>query len=256
MSTLHPAARQGFTSAARTYARARPDYPDALLHWLEDVLGLGAGKSAIDLGAGTGKFTKLIVHTGADVTAIEPLDAMRAELAASLPGVRALAGSAEAMPLPDACADAIVCAQAFHWFANAAALAEMHRVLRPGGRLGLVWNVRDETVDWVAAITAIIRPYEGDAPHYHGGAWRRVFRGRWFSSPVEASFAYEHVGPAEEVVVERSLTVSFIAALPDAERAAVRARLKALVASHPALQGRSSVAFPYRTWAYSCARLD
>jgi SAM-dependent methyltransferase len=253
---IHPAARQGFTSAAQTYARARPDYPEALVEWLEQALGLRAGRLAVDLGAGTGKFTGLLLRTGTEVTAVEPLDAMRAELTAALPGVRALAGSAEAIPLPDAIADVVVCAQAFHWFADESALAEIHRVLRPSGRLGLVWNVRDESVDWVAALTAIIGRYGGSAPHYHSGAWRRVFQGRWFSDPVEASFPYQQVGPAEEVIVDRSLTVSYIAALPDNERADVREQLRALVASHPALRGRGSIAFPYRTFAYSCNRLD
>ncbi|WP_245442530.1 class I SAM-dependent methyltransferase [Methylobacterium terrae] len=144
MSDLHPAAATGFASGADTYAKGRPDYPAALSTWLREALRLGPGRAVADLGAGTGKFTGLVAATGADVTAVEPVDAMRARLAASLPGVAALAGSAEAIPLPDGSLDALVCVQAFHWFSTPAALAEIRRVLKVGGRFGLVWNVRDE----------------------------------------------------------------------------------------------------------------
>ncbi len=138
--------------------------------------------------------------------------------AAALPGVQALAGSAQAMPLPDNCAQALVCAQAFHWFASEDALREMQRVLAPGGQLGLVWNVRDEALDWVAAITEIITPHEGDAPRFYKGDWRRPFAGASGShlfSPLElTSFSYLHVGSAQQVILDRFLSVSFIAALP------------------------------------------
>ncbi len=121
----------------------------------------------MDLGAGTGKFTRLLARTGARVVAVEPVDAMRAQLAEALPQVQALAGSAQSIPLANGFADALVCAQAFHWFATVEALEEMRRVLTAEGRLGLVWNVRDESLDWVAEITRIITPYEGDAPRFY-----------------------------------------------------------------------------------------
>jgi SAM-dependent methyltransferase len=131
-----------------------------------------------DVGAGTGKFTPLLAATGADVIAIEPVDAMRAQIVARQPTVRALPGTAQALGLPGASLDAIVCAQAFHWFADRAALDEFARVLKPGARLGLVWNVRDESVDWVAALTRIMTPYEGDAPRFTRAAGARFFRTR------------------------------------------------------------------------------
>src|SRR5262249_26246894 len=152
MTKLHVAAATGFEAGADAYARGRPDYPEALDGWLRDMLGLGSGKAAMDLGAGTGKFTPRLLGTGATVMAVEPVDAMRARLAHDLPEVRALRGPAEAIPADDASFDAIVCAQAFHWFATPTALAEIRRVLKPGGTLGLVWNLRDFSVDWVAAL--------------------------------------------------------------------------------------------------------
>jgi len=253
MPQVHPAAAQGFAASAEAYVRGRPSYPSALLPWLTGTLDLGAGRTCVDLGAGTGKFTRLLAQTGAEVIAVEPVAEMREQLAAGLPGVRALAGTAQALPLAEASVDAVLCAQAFHWFATAEALAELHRVLRPGGRLGLVWNVRDETVDWVAAMTAIMSPFEGATPRFHTGDWRRAFAGAPFTGLEEACFPYQHVGPAREVIVDRCLSVSFIASLPPAGRAQVEASLLELVASHPDLRGRETVAVPYLTHAYVCS---
>jgi ubiquinone/menaquinone biosynthesis C-methylase UbiE len=254
MPDIRSEALDGFGRAAQTYSRGRPDYPEEMLGWLSQSLEIGPGKTAIDLGAGTGKFTKLLLQTKATVIAVEPVNAMRAELAANLPDVRTLTGTARAMTLGDATADAVVCAQAFHWFATEAALAEIHRVLKPDGKLGLIWNVRDDTVDWVAAITKIISPYEGDAPRYYKGEWRHPFAGRLFTDLDEECFAYQHIGTAQTVILDRFLSVSFIAALPDYEKSKVADRLNDLISSHPAIRGRESIVFPYQTHAYSCRR--
>jgi SAM-dependent methyltransferase len=252
MSDLHPMAAEGFSRGADSYGHGRPEFPPAALDWLRDDLGLHAGSAAVDLGAGTGKFTRLLMKTGARVVAIEPVAAMRNRLAANLPEVTALRGQAQHMPLPDASADAVICAQAFHWFASAASLAEIRRVLKPEGVLGLIWNVRDETVDWVAALTRIMAPYEGDAPRYDHGEWRQVFPAVGFDALRERSFALEHVGPPEQVIVERVASVSFIAALDASTRAQVLGEVRALIESTPSLAGRSPVAMPYVTRAYWC----
>ena len=252
MTTIHPAAQNGYSAEAQSYARGRPEYPAELLRWLTDDLNIGVGKVVVDLGAGTGKFTKLLAQIGADVIAVEPVEAMRTQLSGNLPGVRCLAGCAEAIPLETSSADALVCAQAFHWFANKDALGEIHRVLRADGMFGLVWNVRDESVDWVAAITKIVTPYEGDAPRFHKGDWREPFDGEHFTALECTSFVHQHVGTPQQVILDRVLSVSFIAALPPHEKAGVAAQLRELIASHPALRGRDTIAFPYRTEAYRC----
>jgi SAM-dependent methyltransferase len=250
MTDIHHAAAIGFAAKAATYASGRPEYPDSILPWLTASLGLGSAKTALDLGAGTGKFTRLLQATGANVIAIEPVGDMRAELTARLPGVDARTGTATAIPADDASIDLVACAQAFHWFANDHALAEIKRVLKPGGSLLLVWNVRDHSVGWVRSLTDIIAPYEGDAPRYHTGRWRDVFPADGFGPLGETIFAHEHSGPPETVIVDRFMSVSFIAALPETEQAIVRAKLRAVIAATPDMAGAQQVTFPYATHVF------
>jgi SAM-dependent methyltransferase len=179
---------------------------------------------------------------------------MLTQLTYTVPTVAARSGTAESIPLNDGAADAVVCAQSFHWFATAAALKEIHRVLRPGGRLGLVWNLRDESVEWVAAMTAIMTPYEGDAPRYRSGEWRRVFPADGFGPLREVHFSHSHTGDPEQVIVDRVLSVSFIAALPRAQQHVVAAKLHDLIATTPELRGLDEVTVPYDTVAFSCER--
>lgn len=252
MDTIHRSAAAGYAAQADTYVSGRPDYPPALDGWLRDDLRLGPGRTVLDLGAGTGKFTPRLSATGARVVAVEPVPEMLARLAARNPDVAAHPGHAEAIPLADGSVDAVVCAQSFHWFSTPAALAEIRRVLRPGGTLGLVWNVRDESVPWVAALTRIVDAYEDDTPRYRTQNWRAVFPGPGFGPLHERRLPHRHVGPSENVIVGRALSVSFIAALPPGEQAAVAAEIRGLIAATPDLAGHDSVAYPYETVAFHC----
>lgn len=255
MPPVHDAAQTGYSSQAQTYTQGRPTYPEALSSWLRQKLLIDQRTRVLDLGAGTGKFTALLKPLTDRLIAVEPIDAMRREFSKSLPGIEVLAGTAQAIPSPTASVDVVLCAQAFHWFADAQALAEIHRVLTPGGRLGLVWNVRDESVDWVAAITRIITPYEGNAPRFHKGQWRDPFDGSGFSAPELTCFEHSHVGSPETVIMNRILSVSFIASLAPADKAEVTRQLHELIQTHPALRGQESIAFPYQTQAYLSHRL-
>lgn len=159
------------------------------------------GSVVVDLGAGTGKLTRLLEPTGTEIIAVEPVEAMRRALAAIVPRARVLGGTGETMPLHDASVNAVVAAQAFHWLDGDTALAEIHRVLRPRGRVGLIWNVRDESVDWVAELTEIIDPHSGDAPRYRTGAWREAFdRTLGFGPLNERRFRYEQAMTPDGVV--------------------------------------------------------
>ncbi len=253
-ASVHRAATQGFAQAADQYVRGRPDYPAEALGWLRETVGLGPGKTVLELGAGTGKFTARLRETGAQVIAVEPVPEMRAKLAKDFPDVDARDGTAAAIPLADNSVDAIVCAQAFHWFATKAALAEMHRVLRPGGKLGLIWNARDERVPWMAKLTQIVTAYEGDTPRYHSGAWKTVFPDDGFSPLQEEHFLHSHAGAPEDVILNRFMSVSFIAALPEEEKSNVRAQLAAVIASEADLAGQPVIEVIYRTDAYSTTK--
>jgi SAM-dependent methyltransferase len=256
VTEIHTAALQGYATEAQSYMRGRPGYPAEILPWLAYSMRVVPGNLVVDLGAGTGIFTKLLLTTGADVLAVEPVEAMRAQLAEALPGVRVVAGTGSAIPLLSASADAVICAQSFHWFATRSALQEIHRILKPGAKFGLVWNARDESVDWVAAITRIIRPYEVGVPRFYEGDWRKAFTGEYFTALEKSVFAHQHVGAAEKAILDRIQSISFIASLPTHEKDKVADQLRALIASHPALRGRAAISFPYRTEAYSCTRLD
>ena len=253
---VHHAAAAGFAQGADVYAANRPAYPDAARNWLRDRLAIAPGSRVAEVGAGTGLFTRLLLDTGAAVLAIDPVREMLAHLAVELPDAATAVATADALPAADGSLDAIVCATAFHWFATPQVLAEFRRVLRPGGALGLIWNVRDISVPWVRQLSEITDRYQQDAPRQRSQAWRDVFPAPGFSPLRETLMRYDHVGSAEEVIVGRTLSTSFIAALPDDRRTAAIAEVRAMIAATPELAGRKTIAFPYRTMAYDCRRLD
>ncbi|MEZ5865533.1 MAG: class I SAM-dependent methyltransferase [Geminicoccaceae bacterium] len=242
---------KGYHAGAADYVAGRPGYPPEAVDWLREVLGLAAGRKALEVGAGTGKFIPTLQQTGCAIMALEPIAEMREQLVRAFPDVRALAGTADSIPLPDSAVDAVVCAQAFHWFATPEAVAEMRRVLVPGGVLGLIWNVRDEDVAWVAALSAITDRREGDTPRYRTGAWRAAFPAPGLAFIGERQVRNAHVGSAADVVLKRTLSVSFIAGLPADERAEVEREVRALISRTPELAGDKDVAFPYRTSMYA-----
>jgi ubiquinone/menaquinone biosynthesis C-methylase UbiE len=237
-SDLHPATR-GFELAADAYERGRPDYPAAAIDWLVERLDLRPGRTVVDLAAGTGKLTRLLLPTGAEVIAIEPI----AEMRAKIEDARVLEGTAEAIPLPDESADAVTVAQAFHWFRAEEALAEIRRVLRPGGGLALVWNVRDESDPIHAAASAIMRPLEEKVPRRAQQNWRDVI-----NATETATFDHEQFVD-EDAFVERFTSVSFVAAAPAQERAEVEEQLRSL-----ARDAGTRIRLPYVTEIYLAFR--
>jgi SAM-dependent methyltransferase len=227
VSELHPATR-GFAAADR-YERGRPDYPAAAVAKIVDLLGLRPGRTVLDLAAGTGKLTRLLVPSGANVIAVEPVREMRAELERRVRGVAALGGTAERIPLTDAYVDAVTVAQAFHWFDEGAALREIHRVLRPGGGLALIWNARDERNPLQAALSEIIDPLEGETPNRTRRSWKTMLAETTLFERCERRL-FEHVQETDEQgVVDRVTSISFIASSPQSVRDEVEARVRAAV---------------------------
>jgi SAM-dependent methyltransferase len=224
---VHRAAATGFARSVDTYERARPDYPPEAIAYLAHELDLGPGRTVVDLAAGTGKLTRPLAALGCEVIAVEPLDEMRAAIGAP---ARALDGTAEDIPLPDDSADAVTVGQAFHWFDGAAALAEIERVLRPGGGLALVWNRRPvEASALHAAISDITEPYRGDTPAHRTGTWRQAFAGRELT---EWTFVFTQRLDADGLA-DRVGSTSFIAALEEPERRLVLGRVRALAGEGP-----------------------
>jgi SAM-dependent methyltransferase len=144
-----------FGAAAGQYAQHRPGYAEAAIRWCLAPVSGAQPVRVVDLGAGTGILTGALARLGADVIAVEPDQEMLSELRRQLPGVRAVEGSAEALPMPDRSVGAVLCGQAMHWFDLDRALPEMARVLMPGGVLAGMWNVDDDRVDWVAGVAAM-----------------------------------------------------------------------------------------------------
>ena len=144
-----------FGAAATAYAEHRPDYAEAAVRWALEPVSARRPLRVVDIGAGTGKLTATLVRLGADVTAVEPDPQMLAELRRTMPEVRSVPGSAEEMPLPDAGVDAVLAAQAMHWFDMDRAMPEIARVLTPGGVVAGLWNVDDDRVGWVAELAEI-----------------------------------------------------------------------------------------------------
>ena len=224
---------QFFDAAADDYERARPDYPDQALAWLADRLGLRPGRTVLDLAAGTGKLTRLLIRTGARVVAVEPVAGMRARLTGWLPDDDVLAGTAEDLPLTAGSVDAATVAQAFHWFDGDRALAEIHRVTRVGSRLAVVYNRRPLDHPLQAAIETVMAPHRGDTPSQRTGRWREAFdrSRRWV--PRE-ELLLPHVDRLDrEGLVARVASTSFIAGLPAERRDEVRDQVRALVAALP-----------------------
>ena len=249
----------GFDQNAAQYEQARPSYPaEAVAH----VVGhgdIGPGRRVLDLAAGTGKLTRLLVPTGAEVVAVEPVPGMRAQLAAAAPTVEVLDGTAEALPLPDEVVDAVTVAQAFHWFDAPVALPEIRRVLRTGGHLFLLWNTRDRSRDWVKQFGDLLvdgdsgggglgRPYDS----YYEVDYAAVVAAAGGYTPVERWAHRWEQACDEDLLVARAASVSVVGALGDDERAVVLGRVRELARTHPDLAGRPWFGFPYETVVWRC----
>lgn len=217
---MNPTAAAGFGSAGDVYAAARPTYPPAAVEHVVSRFGIGPDSVVVDVAAGTGKLTH---HLPGRVVAVEPIDDMRRHLR-----VPCAAALAEALPVRDGAADVVTVAQAFHWFDRDRATREIARVLRSGGGLAMLWNTRDDSVEWVADLDGIIHA------HDDGAYDRRYLPDDELPGfgPVER-FACTFAQPQDvEGVVGRALSTSYVAARPDVH-AQVERDVRALLRGFP-----------------------
>ncbi len=244
---VHHSAADGYQERARTYERARPSYHPELIDRF--VAGYADGL-VVELGAGTGIFTRQLVEAGVEPIAVEPVAAMRQRLVDALPHIDARDGSAEAIPVESGSADTVVAAQAFHWFEHERALGEIYRVLRPGGHLVTVWNVRDEAIPWMQAYTNIVGRFAADTPRYHTMVWRDAIDADPRFDPTSEWHVANPTATTPQGVVDRVLSTSFMAVLDPAEQGKVAGEIRELVEDLGA-----KFEFPYRsefqTWCAS-----
>jgi len=231
------------------YESGRPDYPIQAVDWmLQPVVGGERSIRIADVGAGTGKLTRAAVELGAEVVAVDPDPKMLAVLREQVHGVPTFVGSAERLPLPDASVDAVLLGQAWHWVEPEAGSAEVGRVLRTGGVLGLVWNIRDENVPWVSRLTEIMHGSHaeevlaaGDPPL--AAPFTAVERAEWrWSRPMN-----------RETLFAMARSRSYVITAAAEDRAAIEAGLAALFDEVGAVEDKV-VDLPYVTRAYRAVR--
>jgi ubiquinone/menaquinone biosynthesis C-methylase UbiE len=205
-------------------------------------LGLAPGSRVCDVAAGTGKLTELLVPVRAELVALDPVPGMRAMFRRKFPDIPLVAGVAEGLPFMSASLDAVLVAQGWHWFDHDRAGAEMARVVRAGGGLGLVWNARDRSVGWVDEVWSVIDRVEKRAPWRDHEHWRESAHPIPGFGPMRTA-EFRHTQPlTPHQVVQRIASVSHVATLPDAHRAAVLEEVRTIVLA----QGESSLELPYR----------
>lgn len=227
---VHPVAASGFNADQSVYESARPSYPSAVLDLVKREIvpalrepATASSLSVLDLAAGTGKWTRLLLPLGiGQIVAVEPSPGMRREFQPlEHPGVVVLDGSATSIPLPDASMDVVFIAQAFHWFANVAALTEIHRVLKNDGTVVLIWNLEDRKTSWVARLREAYEKHEAGSPQYRLGLWRRPFEepemvqtvSNLFQLPIQERQVSHCVPNTRNGVWQRVLSKSYIQVL-------------------------------------------
>jgi SAM-dependent methyltransferase len=253
-AAIHESAAIGFGRAGADYERGRPGYPPEAVEALVRELQIRPGRRVVDLAAGTGKLTRALTPYGASLLAVEPVGGMREQLARSVPEVEVLDGTAERIPLADESVDAVLVAQAFHWFDARRAVDEIHRVLRPGRGLGVIWNAWDESVDWVARLQDRVHEHVGDTPQQRSSGWRaELDASGLFTASVESVVPNLVLGDLDALLA-RVASVSYIASLEPTQRAGVLADVQRIVAEAPETRDAREVEMPYLTHVVSARR--
>jgi len=246
---VHAAAATGFENQAAVYEKTRPSYPPSVVEYVVELVrghkrAQDTPSPVLDLAAGGGKFTRLLAtQPGLELSAVEPVAAMRNVFKQVLPTVPCLEGTADAIPFGDAHFEAVTVAQAFHWISTLESLQDIHRVLRPKSALVLLWNMESRSAPWVAALRDVYEQYDVNIPQYRHGKWKKVFAlpeaQKLFPGPLTTRFFQQEMVVTKGMAWERVLSKSYIASLTENEQALVKARVERVLEEHDAAFGLS-----------------
>lgn len=243
-----------YAKCAHEYSAGRPGYPSAVLSYLRERCNVNPSSHVVDLGAGSGKMTSLLAQSGARVSAVEPVEAMRKELRRNCPDVALLAGTAEALPLGGQSADVIVAAQAFHWFHFDRTLPEIHRVLKPWGFLMLIWNVRDKSSLFMRAYDEVVSKLKDRSPSYQSGEWRTALDGTPFFRQLDHVWFTHAEQLDRDGLRARLLSNAYVTSLSMKEQECVWERMLAVFLSGSATSGAGEIEMQYVTHVYAFQR--
>jgi SAM-dependent methyltransferase len=242
---INETAARGFDRAAAEYERGRPGFPAAGVAAIAQALDLGPDSTILDLAAGTGKLTRALKPLGARLIAVEPVAGMREQFTLTTPGVELLDGTAEAIPLADRAVDAVLVAQAFHWFDAPAAAAEIHRVLKPAGGLAVVYNRWDTRTPWVARMQELVHSLRGDTPN-RKSPWKPQIEATGLFAPFEyREVPYVMTGD-RDTVLARVASISYVSVLDKGKRDELLQQVAAI------LERAGELDLPYITELWWC----
>ncbi|KAI8975287.1 S-adenosyl-L-methionine-dependent methyltransferase [Mycotypha africana] len=250
---IHATASKGFHLQAANYAQTRPTYPKEVVERIKTLIPNYQRSNIIDLAAGTGIMTSILYNAGfSGIKAVEPVEGMRSKLNELLPQVPCLDGTSWKMPFEDASQDAIIVAQAFHWFDDIQSLREFHRVLKPNGIVILTWNMESqERGEWVANIRSLYEVYDAAAPQFRKMYWRKVFETEeakaLFKLPYTEEMYRNDFEVPKENIWKRVLTKSYISSLDKAEQKKLKVKIEEAIKDVP-VDNQNRVFYPHETY--------
>lgn len=246
----------GYEIVASAYEKGRPDYPQTAMAHFISALKLEPGKWVLDLAAGTGKLSKAVQESGVDLVGVEPVLEMRKIFSRELPGVSILEGSAEQIPLEDGAVDCVMVGTAFHWFDGEKALNEIARVLKPRGKLGLIWNIFDKQAPWVREVRALLeKEMVQQNPTHDSLEWKNAFDETTLFGPLlHLTYSYCYPGTAQDVV-NRVFSAKVLGMVSAEKRDEIVSRVLHILDTHPATRGKEIFDIPYRVEIYWTQKL-
>lgn len=256
LAALETPSYAGDELEASAYEKGGPDYPETAIAHFISALKLEPGKGVLDLAAGTGKLSKALQASGVSLLGVEPVLGMRKVFAEELPEISILEGCAESIPLEDGALDCVVVGTAFHWFDGEKALKEIARVLKPRGKLGLIWNIFDKQAAWVAEVRALLEEEAPEQNRTHDSlGWKSAFdESTLFGPLLHLSYSYCYPGSAQDVI-NRIFSPKVLGLLSSKKREEIVFRVMQILDTHPATRGRETFDIPYRIEIYWTQKL-